>query len=90
MPKLTANKSRPRCQLPAVAKEGAGHRVPSSRISRRHPVRRRRGPPRRESLASSDIDIRWNKVTLALTTHDEGGLTRKDFALAEKFDRLAR
>lgn len=36
-----------------------------------------------------DIDIRWNKVTLALTTHDEGGLTGKDFALAEKFDRLA-
>ncbi len=36
-----------------------------------------------------DIDIRWNKVTLALTTHDTGGLTDKDFALAAKFDRLA-
>ncbi len=36
-----------------------------------------------------DIDIRWNKVTLALTTHDAGGLTEKDFALAGKFDRLA-
>ena len=35
-----------------------------------------------------DIDIRWNKVTLALTTHDEGGLTEKDFALAQKLDRL--
>jgi len=35
-----------------------------------------------------DIDIRWNKVTLVLTTHDAGGLTRKDFALAKKFDRL--
>jgi 4a-hydroxytetrahydrobiopterin dehydratase len=35
-----------------------------------------------------DIDIRWNKVTLALTTHDAGGLTEKDFALAQKFDRL--
>jgi 4a-hydroxytetrahydrobiopterin dehydratase len=35
-----------------------------------------------------DIDIRWNKVTLALTTHDEGGLTGKDFELAEKFDGL--
>jgi 4a-hydroxytetrahydrobiopterin dehydratase len=33
-----------------------------------------------------DIDIRWNRVTLALTTHDAGGLTEKDFALAEKFD----
>lgn len=36
-----------------------------------------------------DIDIRWNKVTLALTTHDAGGLTEKDFALAAKFDQLA-
>jgi 4a-hydroxytetrahydrobiopterin dehydratase len=35
-----------------------------------------------------DIDIRWNKVTLALTTHDAGGLTEKDFALARKFDKL--
>ena len=36
-----------------------------------------------------DIDIRWNKVTLALTTHDEGGLTRKDFDLAAKLDEMA-
>jgi 4a-hydroxytetrahydrobiopterin dehydratase len=35
-----------------------------------------------------DIDIRWNKVTLTLTTHDAGGLTEKDFALAGKFDQL--
>ena len=35
-----------------------------------------------------DIDIRWNKVTLTLTTHDAGGLTEKDFALAQRFDRL--
>jgi 4a-hydroxytetrahydrobiopterin dehydratase len=37
-----------------------------------------------------DIDIRWNRVTLLLTTHDEGGLTDKDFVLAQKFDRLAK
>jgi 4a-hydroxytetrahydrobiopterin dehydratase len=37
-----------------------------------------------------DIDIRWNRVTLALTTHDAGGLTEKDFALAAKFDELSR
>ncbi len=37
-----------------------------------------------------DIDIRWNQVTLALTTHDQGGLTGKDFALAKKFDAAAR
>jgi 4a-hydroxytetrahydrobiopterin dehydratase len=36
-----------------------------------------------------DIDIRWNKVTLALTTHDAEGLTEKDFALAKKFDKLS-
>ena len=36
-----------------------------------------------------DIDIRWNKVTLALTTHDAGGLTEKDFALAKKSDELS-
>jgi 4a-hydroxytetrahydrobiopterin dehydratase len=35
-----------------------------------------------------DIDIRWNKVTLVLTTHDSGGLTRKDFNLAKQFDGL--
>jgi len=36
-----------------------------------------------------DIDIRWNQVTLALTTHDQGGLTEKDFELAARFDALA-
>ena len=36
-----------------------------------------------------DIDVRWNKVTLALTTHDAGGLTEKDFVLAAKCDKLA-
>jgi 4a-hydroxytetrahydrobiopterin dehydratase len=35
-----------------------------------------------------DIDIRWNKVTLTLSTHDSGGLTDKDFALAQKIDSL--
>ena len=35
-----------------------------------------------------DIDIRWNKVTLVLATHDAGGLTRKDFNLAKQFDAL--
>lgn len=35
-----------------------------------------------------DIDIRWNKVRLALCTHSEGGLTVKDFELARLFDEL--
>lgn len=29
-----------------------------------------------------DIDIRYSKVTLTLSTHDAGGLTGKDFDLA--------
>jgi 4a-hydroxytetrahydrobiopterin dehydratase len=41
-----------------------------------------------EAWHHPDIDIRWNKVTLALTTHDADGLTEKDFTLAGKFDRL--
>jgi len=36
-----------------------------------------------------DIDIRWNRVQLALTTHDAGGLTKKDFDLAGRANRLA-
>ena len=35
-----------------------------------------------------DIDIRYNKVTLTLTTHDEGGLTEKDFSLATQCDEV--
>jgi len=34
-----------------------------------------------------DIDIRYSRVTLVLSTHDAGGLTAKDFDLAEKIDR---
>jgi 4a-hydroxytetrahydrobiopterin dehydratase len=33
-----------------------------------------------------DIDIRWNKVTLVLSTHSEGGLTGKDFSMARHCD----
>ena len=33
-----------------------------------------------------DIDIRYDKVTLTLTTHDEGGITEKDFSLARECD----
>jgi len=37
-----------------------------------------------------DIDIRWTTITFALSTHSEGGLTRKDFALATEIDSLSR
>lgn len=35
-----------------------------------------------------DIDIRWNTVTLTLSTHSEGGLTEKDTDLAGKIEAL--
>jgi len=35
-----------------------------------------------------DIDIRWNKVTLTLSTHSEGGVTAKDLNLADFCDGL--
>ncbi len=35
-----------------------------------------------------DIDIRWNKVRLVLSTHDSGGITLLDLALAGAVDRL--
>jgi len=35
-----------------------------------------------------DVDIRWRNVTLALTTHDAGGLTQKDFDLAGQIDEI--
>ena len=30
----------------------------------------------------------WNQVRLSVTTHDAGGLTEKDFSLAEHVNRL--
>jgi 4a-hydroxytetrahydrobiopterin dehydratase len=36
-----------------------------------------------------DIDIRYNRVRLALVTHDAGGITAKDFSLAAQADKLA-
>ena len=35
-----------------------------------------------------NIDIRFDRVTLTLTTHEEGGITGKDFALARECDRV--
>ena len=36
-----------------------------------------------------DILIRYNKVTLTLSTHDAGGITKKDFDLARKANAFA-
>ena len=35
-----------------------------------------------------DIDIRFNKVKICLTTHSSGGITDNDFALAMQADNL--
>lgn len=35
-----------------------------------------------------DIDIRYNRVRLALVTHDAGGITQNDAALAQKINNL--
>jgi 4a-hydroxytetrahydrobiopterin dehydratase len=35
-----------------------------------------------------DIDIRFNKVKLTLTTHHEGGITGKDFSIARQADEV--
>ena len=34
-----------------------------------------------------DIDIRYTKVTLTLTTHDAGGITTNDLELAREIER---
>jgi 4a-hydroxytetrahydrobiopterin dehydratase len=36
-----------------------------------------------------DIDVRWRNVTIALSTHDAGGLTTLDFDLATRIDEVA-
>jgi 4a-hydroxytetrahydrobiopterin dehydratase len=35
-----------------------------------------------------DIDIRWRTLTFRLSTHSAGGLTAKDFDLAEQIDSV--
>src|SRR3982074_3402033 len=35
-----------------------------------------------------DIDIRYNKVTMALTSHDSGGVTDRDIKMAKKINEI--
>jgi 4a-hydroxytetrahydrobiopterin dehydratase len=35
-----------------------------------------------------DIDIRYNKVTMALTSHDSGGVTLRDAKMAKKINEV--
>lgn len=36
-----------------------------------------------------EIGLSWGDVTFVLCSHDAGGLTERDFALAERIDALA-
>lgn len=42
-----------------------------------------------EARHHPDIDIRYRRITLNLTTHDAGGLTEADLELARRIDHLA-
>lgn len=37
-----------------------------------------------------DIDIRYNKVIMALVSHDSGGVTQRDVRMANKINEIAR
>jgi 4a-hydroxytetrahydrobiopterin dehydratase len=36
-----------------------------------------------------DIDIRYNKVTMSLVSHDSGGVTQRDVRMAERINQIA-
>jgi 4a-hydroxytetrahydrobiopterin dehydratase len=36
-----------------------------------------------------DIDIRYNKVTVSLVSHDSGGITKRDIRMAEQINQAA-
>ena len=36
-----------------------------------------------------DLDIRYTKITASLSTHDAGGITQNDIALAREMEKLA-
>jgi len=36
-----------------------------------------------------DLDVRWRTVHVILSTHDAGGITGKDFDLAQQIDAVA-
>lgn len=37
-----------------------------------------------------DLTVSWGSVDVRVTTHDAGGLTERDFELAEKYNRIYR
>ena len=49
----------------------------------------RLAPVAEEMNHHPDLQVSWNKVTVSITTHSEGGLTENDFKLAKSIDPLA-
>jgi 4a-hydroxytetrahydrobiopterin dehydratase len=45
--------------------------------------------PAEEMGHHPDLEISWDKVTVRISTHSEGGLTTADFELAGRIERLA-
>jgi 4a-hydroxytetrahydrobiopterin dehydratase len=45
--------------------------------------------PAEEMNHHPDLTISWNKVTVSLSTHSQGGITESDFELAGRIDPLA-
>ena len=45
--------------------------------------------PAEEMNHHPDIAISWSQVEVAVSTHDEGGVTENDFELARKVEALA-
>jgi 4a-hydroxytetrahydrobiopterin dehydratase len=46
-------------------------------------------PAAEEMNHHPDLEISWNKVTVTLSTHSQGGLTGNDFELAQQITELA-
>jgi 4a-hydroxytetrahydrobiopterin dehydratase len=44
--------------------------------------------PAEEMGHHPDLEISWDKVTVSITNHAEGGLTEADFELAGRIDEL--
>lgn len=45
--------------------------------------------PAEDAQHHPNLEISYNKVTVILTTHDAGGLTEKDFSMAQKISELS-
>ena len=45
--------------------------------------------PAEEMNHHPDLEISWNRVTVSLSTHSQGGITANDLELAERIQALA-